>query len=104
MRVETCQVLYALVAGNEASLTSVMSKWKWQHRLMNFHHAHFQQDPLSVTMVSGKPNCANNILNLSIMTLDVDEDTLNTSIHLEWASITTKTCDRTMDLRSQCAV
>ena len=36
-----------------------------------------KQDPLSVTMVSGRPNCANNILNLVIVILDVDADTLN---------------------------
>ena len=45
-------------------------------------------DPLSVTMVCGIPNCANNTRSLSVTATDVVVDIGNTSIHLLWASTT----------------
>ena len=42
VRGETGQILYALIAGSEMSLMQM--KWKWQHQLMNSHHADVRKE------------------------------------------------------------
>ena len=47
-------------------------------------------EPLSVTMVSGRPWIANKWRRYVIVTLEVADDTGCTSNHLEWASTMTR--------------